>query len=560
MYKHWIDKIVLEIAKRCEELDKKECVINGGLSVSGLQHVGRLRGEVILNHVIAEKLRNEFGFKVKQYLTLYTVDPWKGKEKQLNQFENPKEARKYINWPLENVPDPYGCHNSWIEHYWEDFGNYLNEFASEIEIVKTGDLYRNSDKMREFIKLTIERRHRIIEILNKYRSRNPYPQDYIPFEPICKSCGKVGTSKVIEINVDKDYVIYKCECGYEGKNNLSEGKLPWRIEWVGVWYVLNVDFEPFGKDHATPGGSRDSANDLAINVYGIKPPYGIWYEWVGYVKNGRDVGDMGSSDFIGFTPREWLEVAEPEVLRYYYIFHEPQKRLVLGLENVYQYVDMYDRAEKIYYGIEQPSLSERQYLNLIIKSYEYAQLIKPIPKEPPFQIPYLHAVALIQTLPSTEDSNELFELVLKRLKMTKILTKDTLDDYSRRKLLNRLLKARNWVLKYAPEQYRIKVSECIDEKLVKNLKPEVINKIKQLINKLERLSIWSDENIKEAMKSIPKESKVIEKEFFKAIYIAFFNRDSGPRIAPYMTILGKEFTLNRLKELVKLWENISTHH
>jgi len=54
------------------------------------------------------------------------------------------------------------------------------------------------------------------------------------------------------------------------------------------------------------------------------------------------------------------------------------------------------------------------------------------------------------------------------------------------------------------------------------------------------------------MKSIPKENKQIERDFFRALYIAFFGRDSGPRIAPYMAILGREFVLNRLRELIKL--------
>ena len=110
-YTHWIDRIVNQVIERCRNEGKDECVLNGGFSVSGLQHIGRLRGEVVLNSVIAEKLRDA-GFKVTQYLTLYTVDPWKGKDKQLEQFVNPEVGRRYIEWPLERVPDPKGCHRS----------------------------------------------------------------------------------------------------------------------------------------------------------------------------------------------------------------------------------------------------------------------------------------------------------------------------------------------------------------------------------------------------------------------------------------------------------------
>ena len=548
--KHWAEQLAERVAKRCFDRKKSVCIINGGLSVSGLQHVGRLRGEVVMNDVVARILEREYGLKVKQYLTLYTVDPWKGKERQLAEFKSIDEARRYVDWPLERVPDPYGCHSSWVEHYWEDFGKYLGDFAHDITVITTGQMYRESERMKYFIKITLEKREQVIQVLNRYRARNPYPPDYIPFEPICKACGRVGHAKVLEIDVDKDYVVYRCECGYEGKNSVSEGKLPWRIEWVAVWYVLDVDFEPYGKDHATPGGSRDSASELARVVYNIEPPLGEWYEWVGYVRGGRDVGDMGSSDFIGFTPRDWLEVAEPEVLRYHYLVHDPHKRIVVGLDNVYMYVDQYDRAERIYYGLEKPSPAELEYVDIIKKSYEYAQL-RPPPRDPPFQLPYLHAVALVQTLPETDNVDLLLEHAIRRLRMTKILTRE-LDEFSLERLKNRLIKAKNWVRKYAPEHYRIRVIERVPEDMVKTIPQPVVEKLKLLLEKLESLQDWSDEAIKEAMKSIPKENKQIERDFFRALYIAFFGRDSGPRIAPYMAILGREFVLNRLRELIKL--------
>ena len=554
---HWIDNIVKSIARRCEELGKSECVINGGLSVSGLQHVGRLRGEVVINNVIAERLRDEYGLRVRQFLTLYTMDPWKGKERQIEQFSDRGEALKLVGQPLERIPDPRGCHRSWVEHYWEDFGNYLSYFVrDEVNVITTGHLYRNSDKMREFIKLTLSRRMKVIEVLNKYRARNPYPQDYIPYEPVCRSCGRVGASKVLDVDVDRNYVYYKCKCGYEGSGDLSDGKLPWRIEWVAVWYCLSVDFEPYGKDHATPGGSRDSAVDLAMNVYNIRPPLGIWYEWVGYVRCGKDVGDMGSSDFIGFTPREWIEVAETEVLRYIYIFHEPQRRIALSLESVHQYVDSYDRAERIYYGVDRPSPRELPYLELMIKSYEYAQIVKPLPKEPPFQIPYLHAVALVQTLPRTDRLDELVELSIKRLSETKMLSRE-LDEISLRKLRTRLLNAINWVNKYAPESYRIRVIDDVTEDIVKEIDVSVLPKLKVLLDRLRSAEPWDEDVIKNVMKSIPKENKIVEREFFRAIYLSFFGKESGPRIAPYLAVLGKDFVVDRLSRVIKLLSSVS---
>lgn len=53
------------------------------------------------------------------------------------------------------------------------------------------------------------------------------------------------------------------------------------------------------------------------------------------------------------------------------------------------------------------------------------------------------------------------------------------------------------------------------------------------------------------MKRVPRESKDVEKAFFEATYLVFFGKPSGPRIAPYLAMLGKDFVLNRLNEALR---------
>ncbi len=547
---HWVDKIARELAEK-RGREKKVIVLNGGLSVSGLQHIGRLRGEVTINDAVAKVLR-DMGFRTKQTIVLYTVDPWKGSERQRAEFRDPEEAKKYIGWPLERVPDPHGCHRNWVEHYWEDFGNYLKDFAHDVQVVTTGDLYRNNERMKEYIKRVLELREEVRKVINKYRGRKPFPEGWIPLEPICESCGKITDTEAVAVDVKSWKVEYVCRnCGYRGVTSISNAKLNWRIEWVGIWYVLQVDFEPYGKDHATPGGSRDSAVDLAVNIFGIEPPEGIPYEWVGWSVRGRDMGDMDSSDFKGFTPREWLEVAEAEVLRYYYLVNEPMKRLVVGLDTVYRYVDMYDRAERLYYGVEEPSPKEAQQLHIIKRSFELAQL-RPLPKEMPFQLPYLHAVALVQTLPKTGD---IVEEAIKRLKATKVLTREPTElDIER--IRRRLTYARNWLEKYAPDHYKIKVLEKLTEDIIKSLTPKQAEKLRILLEEFRKVENWTEDEIKAAMMRVPRDSKEDERKFFQAVYLVFFGKPFGPRIAPYLALLGREFVIRRLEEAVKMCREV----
>jgi lysyl-tRNA synthetase class 1 len=167
--RHWIDEIAEWVEEELKKRGKKEVyVFNGGLSVSGLQHIGRLRGEVILPEVLRRILEKK-GFKIRQYLTLYTQDPWKGKKEQLKQFKNEEEARRFSGWPLIKVPDPKGCHSNWVEHYWSEFGPYLSEFTDgKIEVVCTHELYKGP--LKEFAKEAITLKDRVRDVINKYRA------------------------------------------------------------------------------------------------------------------------------------------------------------------------------------------------------------------------------------------------------------------------------------------------------------------------------------------------------------------------------------------------------
>jgi len=535
---HWVDGVAERLAVKTAGKGKVRC--NGGLSVSGLQHVGRLRGEVTIVDAVCRVLEDK-GVKTRHTLVLYDVDPWKGKDPQLKQFSDPVEAAKYRDWPLFKVPDPKGCCRSWVEHYWRDFGDFLDEFSRNIVVVRTSELYSENPRMQEFVLASLAKSAEIRRVLNKYRRRNPLPDDWIPFEPICEKCGRIGKSHVKEVYLEEKRVSYVCECGYEGEASIRNGKLTWRVEWVGVWYALEVDFEPYGKDHAMPGGSRDSCNELAEKVFGFKPPEGLPYEWVGYVVGGRDVGDMGSSDFIGFTPREWVEVAEPEVLRYYYLVNQPMKRLTLSLEQVPRYTEAFDTAERIYYGLEDARDSE-----LRARSYELA-LLTPPPKDPLFQLPYLHAVALVQTLPSDRD---LAEAAVKRLKDTSKIDRDLRPEEVER-ISRRLRLAKRWLELYAPAQYQIKFIEELPDEAVKQIPIGVARLLKILYLNFTEVKEWSDEEIKRAMMKVPRRKGKEEKDFFKALYLAFFGKTYGPRIAPYFSMLGKERVLARLSEVLK---------
>src|SRR5437899_9119428 len=159
----------------------------------------------------------------------------------------------------------------------------------------------------------------------------------------------------------------------------------------------------------------------------------IPYEWVGIADRGKDLGDMGSSDFLGFTPAQWVDVGDPEILRYIYAFNPIARRVVLDLYRVDSYHDTFDRAEVAFYSEKRQGDEDDQ-----ARSYELSYLASP-PKEKPFALSSRHASFLSRISP---ESGQL-EWCLKRMRDTGMLTR-RLKDFERARIARRLAQSRRW--------------------------------------------------------------------------------------------------------------------
>jgi len=528
---HWADELLDKVGEFAK--GRGDLVVSSGLSVSGLQHVGRLRGEVVLGNTIARGLQEE-GHPTQHVLVLYTQDQWKASPRQVAEFKDGSGA-KYASWRLIDVPDPYGCHAGWVDHYWEDFGDHLDDFARGVRVVRTSEVY-TWPEMKAIVEDLGSRGEEVRAAVNKYRARQPYPPGWIPFEPLCLRCNRVGKARAIRVN-DRTSVAYECDCGGRGESPIERGKLNWRLEWPALWKVLQVDVEPFGKDHATPGGSRDSCKEFARTLLGIEPPYGIAYEWVAYAEKGVDLGDMDSSDFKGFWPGDWLAVGDAEVLRYIYLVNPITRRIVLDLGKVDLYHDAHDAAERAYFAGERTADEDTQ-----ARSYELAQL-GPLPKALPFQLSYRHAAFLHQISPAANR----VEWCLKRLKDTGILTRK-LTDWEVDRVRRRIEQGGLWVERHAPEN-KVVLLERLDP-VVRSQLDEKDRESLRVFADAAQVAEWREDAIKESMVALTRGGKlpVDTPRFFRDLYLVLLGKEKGPRAAPFLAVLDKAFVVARLRE------------
>ena len=384
------------------------------------------------------------------------------------------------------------------------------------------------------------------KILNKYRKERPFPEDWIPVNPFCEQCNRIGTTRALEVDLKTYKVHYFCEeCQQDGWSDLSKGRLTWRLEWLAIWHVLKIHFEPYGKDHATPGGSRDSCIEVLKSVFKHRGPYGFWNEWVGYSEGRTDYGDMTSSGFIGFTPTKWLEYAESEVLKYIYLKIPPKRRIILGLDKIPSYIAEYDRAQRIYYGIE--SFADSAELHTIQRSYEIVFYNK-IPKYRGFQLDYHTAIILSQLITPDRQGTE---LAIQKLLATEIL-KESPTNKTFEHIQNRLTLARNWInSKYSPEHLRIQLNEHFSPDIMEQYSEKIHNLVLDLGQELEGIK-WTEEEIKQKMISLREKSGISRKEmnqFFQLLYQVFLGSTRGPRFAPFIAALDKDWVMGRFQEI-----------
>ncbi len=535
---HWIDQVAKALMERGEKH-----VIASGISISGHIHIGHCNDVFIADGIrrAVEQLKG----KAEAIWYADDYDPMRRIPWPLNEGELAEQYKKYLGTPYINIPSPDSEHKSFVDYFSRPFIDSLEDFGIQVKIYSAAEIYR-SGKMAEFTRAALEHADEIRAILNEYRAK-PLPEDWLPYDAICKKCGKLATTATRSWH--DNYVRYKCEgsdyaagCGYEGEADYTkgEGKLTWRVEWPARWKLLGVTCEPFGKDHAVAGGSYETGKEIAKRVFNYDAPYPVPYEWVSLKGVDEETGQvvhrrMSSSRGVVFTLPQWLSIAEPELLRYF-IFRSKamkSKEFDPGLP-LLDFYDEYDLAENAYFtetGIGDWKGEQ------VERVYELSQ-VKEVPKQQPQRVSFRFAAVLCQVAHNWDQAID----ILKSREMLKDPGKADIE-----LALQRLKRALNWVNDYAPEHLRFRIAEALPPE-AKSLTP----------NQREGLKILADDLSKRDYSPVELHNHVYEtaqkigtkpSELFKAIYIVLTGREFGPRVGNFISAIDKEFVTKRFREV-----------
>ncbi|MCK4327092.1 MAG: lysine--tRNA ligase [Candidatus Diapherotrites archaeon] len=512
---HWADQYAEQIVKKSP--GKGEYVVESGITPSGIVHAGNFR-EVMSQEFVYKALLKK-GVKARYQYVWDDFDRFRKVPKGIS-----AEWGQYIGMPVSKTPDPWGCHESYSEHFASKLVEENEKCGVHASYVKMSEQYGKCEFAEE-MKTALEKKGVIKGILDDYR-KEPYPEDWMPVRVYCKKCWKDTTT----VEYLGDYSLkYTCECGGSGEFDFREkglAKMPWRVCWAQRWKHYGVDFESSGKDHHAAGGSWDTGTRISLEVFGHDPPIGPMYEFI-YAKGQKE--KMSSSEGNVFTVSDLLEVYEPEIVRYIYtakINHAIEVPFDMGVLNYYSY---YDKVERVYFGKEKVD-TEREKENAEA-IYGLSQIGSPVERVQP---PFGFCASITQI---AGDLGQAIGIMQRTGHLPKALTP---EDQARVEL--RLKLAKSWVEKYAPEEVKVNVLEEMPAVELSDRQKKALAMVAAEVENAK-----SADGLAERIKAVTEELGMQPKELFEAGYLVLLGKKRGPRLAPFLLSLDKEFVAKRLR-------------
>lgn len=525
---HWADAMADKIIREKGDLPLYTCA--AGITPSGTVHIGNFR-EIITVDLVCRALKAR-GKKVR---FIYSWDDYDVFRKVPLNMPDQERLKECLRLPITSVPDTTGRDESYARHHEVDIERELPRVGIHPDFLYQASRYRES-RYASGIQKALQNKEVIKECLNAYRDDAHKIKDTEEYWPISAFCSKCGRDTTSITGYDGDWgVSYKCECGNSETVDLRSAKgikLGWRVDWPMRWKEEGVVFEPGGKDHISPGGSYDTAKLVAKRVYGYDAPVTMKYDFV--TLKGLP-GKMSSSKGKVIALPDALSVYTGEVLRYIFAVNKVDHEFAISFDtDVITMYEAYDRTERIAYNADKAKNEE--VLEREKRVYELSQIDK-VPSTMPRQVPFRLAATLLQTYSLNIDN--VIEALAKSGSMT---------DSDEERLRRRLECAREWISECAPSEFRFSLCTAgyianltdKEKEAIRHVRDEAVPAMAQC---------ESDKEVQQKLYDIANALGMEGKALFKAMYMALINRESGPRLASFMRIIGED----KLKDMLKAY-------
>ena len=293
----WLNKIVDDLVAVSHD---EEILIESGGSPSGTHHLGHMRELVTCDAVLLELRRR--GQRARH---IYFSDDLDGLRKV--PVDVPASFEQYLGMPLCDIPSPDGRAESYGDYFTSQLQRASQSLGIEVEFIASYEKYR-SGFFVPAIERSLERLQQAKEALESISGRK-LEDSWSPIQIMEQ--GRLKKRAFVSIDTQNKTLIYRNAEGAEQHVKYDDGsvKLDWRLDWPGRWWLLRIAAEPFGRDHASAGGSYDTGMQIMKDVYGAPAPYPIPYD---FINLAGDTKKMSASKGTGLDAEEGVTIMPPE--------------------------------------------------------------------------------------------------------------------------------------------------------------------------------------------------------------------------------------------------------
>jgi lysyl-tRNA synthetase class 1 len=268
-------------------------------------------------------------------------DDLDGLRKVPGNVPNPELLADHLQKPLTSVPDPFGEYESFGHHNNAMLRRFLDTFGFEYEFISARDFYR-SGRFDDILLRCVEKYDELMKIMLK-SLREERQQTYSIFLPLHPETGRVMYVPMKNVDAAKGEITFDDEDGREWTLPVTGGnvKLQWKPDFGARWAALGVDFEMYGKEHAT----NEKIYDAICRTLGARPPEHFSYELF-LDDQGQKISKSSGN---GISIDEWLSYASTESLSYF-MYQKPKTAKRLYFDVIPRAVDEYHQQLRAYPG------------------------------------------------------------------------------------------------------------------------------------------------------------------------------------------------------------------
>lgn len=505
----WLNTVVDALIKRHPD---GEIVVSSGVSPSGAYHVGTLR-EVMTAEVIMRELKRR-GRESRHIHVSDDLDVFRKVPTGL-----PEKYSKYLGMPLCDMPAPDGSDQSYADYYLAELPKVAEDLKLEMEVMRAHQKYREGF-FTGMIEQTLTNIDAIKKIIVDVSGRDLNEQ-WSPVQVLEDEYLK--NRKFISIDKSHKEITYEDKDGQSQTIGYGDGKvkLNWRIDWPARWVLLHVNAEPFGRDHATKGGSYDTGEAIIKEVFGAEPPYPIPYHFINRTGETKKMSKSGGDTI---TAAQLLELLPPEIVWYFMLKLAPEKQLFFDagptlIRLVDEFSELLDKQDK--------TEAEQQLIDLCTYGIDDRTVSN---------VPFSHLVASYQA--SLKDVDKTLA-VIKRTEHAGAAEKDA-------EIIKKELKfIDHWLEKYAPDDVKFSLADSVNAAQFDSPQKQFMSDLADKI--MDAPKDADGEWFHKAIYDLQESSGLQSRELFITLYLALIGKTSGPRAGWFLSTLPRDWLVARLQ-------------